>query len=47
VPAASVPAAWAEQPDGLFASVGEVARQLAQVLDWMPPGLDEVVLRMC
>jgi hypothetical protein len=47
VPAAFVSAAWAAQPDGLVASVGVVARQLAQVLGWMPPGLDEVVLRMC
>jgi hypothetical protein len=47
VPAAFVSAAWAPQPDGLGAFVGIVAGQLAQVLGRMPPGLDEVALRMC
>jgi len=46
VPAAIMDTAWAAQPDGLLASVGKVARQLAQILCWMPPGLDEVVLRV-
>jgi len=45
--AASMFAAWAEQPDYLIASVGEVARQIALILGRMPPGLDDMVLRVC
>lgn len=40
-------AAWAAQPHMLVAFVGEAAVQLAQVIAWMPPGLNEVVLRVC
>jgi len=46
VPSALVFAAWAAQPDDCTAGMGEVARHLAQALGGMPPGLDEVVLRV-
>jgi hypothetical protein len=39
-------AAWAAQPDGLPAIVGEVAGQLFYIIGWMPPGLDEEVVRV-
>jgi len=46
VPAATVHAALASQPDPLLAPVGEVRRLPALVEGWVPPGLDEAVLRV-
>jgi len=45
-PATAVDAARAAQPHLLAACVGEVRRLLALVEGWVPPGLDEVVLRV-
>jgi len=46
VPAAAVEAAWAPQPHPFLAPAGEVRRLVAQVEVWVPPGLDEAVLRV-
>jgi len=45
-PTAAMLAAWTAQPDLLTACVGEVCRLHALVEVWVPPGLDEVVLRV-
>jgi len=46
LPAAAVFAARAAQPDQAPAGVGDVARLLALVLVGVPPGLDEVIVRV-
>jgi len=44
VPAASMDAAWAAQPDLLCTFMGEVGRQLAQVEGGVPKVLDDHVI---
>jgi len=41
-----MPAACAAQPDSLVTPMGEVCRLLALVAGRVPPGLEEVVLRV-
>jgi len=43
-PAAFMDAARAAQPDPLMALVGEIGRQLAQVLGWVPHALNQLVV---
>jgi len=45
-PAAPVGTAMAPQPDDLVAPEGEIRRLVALVEVWVPPGLDEAVLRV-
>jgi len=47
VPAASVDAAWAPQPNPFIALVGEVSRNLAQVERGVPHAVDELVIGVC
>jgi hypothetical protein len=47
MPATIMNAAWAPQPDPLMATMGEVSRHLAQIADWVPHFLDELVRRVC
>jgi hypothetical protein len=47
LPATIMNAAWAPQPDPLFAPVREVSRHLARIAGWVPRFLDELVGGVC
>jgi len=46
VPATSMVAAWAAQPDPFIALVGKTGWQFAQVLGWVPHALNQLVVRV-